>query len=83
MDSKRFPGKPLIKIFGEAMVYHVWNMARKSKVGDVIVACCDKEVKDYLLEKKISYVMTKKKLRSGTDRVYEAIKSFSNLRDYK
>ena len=61
MDSKRFPGKPLINIFGKAMVYHVWHMAKKSRVGDVLLACCDKEVKDYLLEKKIPHIMTKKK----------------------
>ena len=82
MDSKRFPGKPLINIFGKAMVYHVWHMAKKSRVGDVLVACCDKEVKDYLLEKKIPHIMTKKNHRSGTDRVYEAMKKFSKIKKY-
>ena len=73
MASLRLPGKPLLDINGKAMVAHVWEKAILSKSGDVIVACCDKEARDYLKNKKIPYVMTKKKLNSGTDRVYYAM----------
>ena len=73
MASLRLPGKPLVEINGKAMVAHVWERAISSKCGDVIVACCDKEARDYLKKKKIPFVMTKKKLNSGTDRVYSAI----------
>ena len=41
MASKRFPGKPLVDICGKSMIYRVWERAVKSKVGDVLVACCD------------------------------------------
>ncbi len=83
MDSKRFPGKPLINIFGKSMIYHVWERAVKSKVGDVLVACCDKEAVEYLKRNKIDYINTKKNLRSGTDRVYQAIKKSGKLKNYK
>ena len=52
MASSRLPGKPLIDINGKAMVAHVWEKAILSKCGDVIVACCDKEARDYLKKKK-------------------------------
>ena len=41
MASKRFPGKPLVKIDGIPMVQRVWQQAIKSKVGDVYVACSE------------------------------------------
>lgn len=83
MDSKRFPGKPLVEINGKSMIHHVWERAIKSKVGDVLVACCDREAVDYLKKNKIEYVNTKKSLRSGTDRVYSAIKKAGKLKKYK
>ena len=83
MASKRFPGKPLVDIYGKSMIYRVWERAIKSKVGDVLVACCDKETMDYLKKYKIEYVNTKKNLKSGTDRVYYAIKKAGKLKNYK
>ena len=83
MASKRFPGKPLVDIYGKSMIYHVWDKAMKSKVGDVLVACCDKEVEAYLKRNKIKYVNTKKNLRSGTDRVYDAVRIAGKLKNYK
>ena len=82
MASSRLPGKPLLEINGKAMVAHVWEKAKLSKCGDVIVACCDKEARDYLKKKKISYVMTKKKLNSGTDRVYNAMNALLKKKLY-
>lgn len=83
MASSRLPGKPLIEINGKAMVVHVWEKAISSKCGDVIVACCDKEVRDYLKKKKIPFIMTKKKLNSGTDRVYNAMQALLKKNLYK
>ena len=73
MASLRLPGKPLLEIKGKAMVAHVWERAILSNCGDVIVACCDNEARDYLKKNNIPFVMTKKKLNSGTDRVYNAV----------
>ena len=58
MASLRFPGKPLVEINGKAMIAHVWERAILSKCGEVIVACCDKEAKDYLKKNDIPFVMT-------------------------
>ena len=83
MASSRLPGKPLIDINGKAMIAHVWEKAILSKCGDVIVACCDKESVDYLKKKNIPYVKTKKKLNSGTDRVYYAMEALIKKKSYK
>lgn len=83
MGSSRFPGKPLIDINGKAMIAHVWHKAMSSNCGDVIVACCDKEVSDYLKKYNIPFIMTKKKLNSGTDRVYNAIENLKKKTFYK
>ena len=82
MGSKRFPGKPLVKIRNKTMLEHVWERAKESKVGKVIIACCDKEVKDFLEEKKLDYIMTRKSLKTGTDRVFSAYSSLKNKRKY-
>lgn len=82
MASKRFPGKPLINIKGKSMVSRVWESAVKANVGDVLVACCDKQVKEHLEEKKIPNIMTKKNLRSGTDRVYSALQKSGMIHKY-
>ena len=83
MASSRLRDKPLIDINGKAMVEHVWERAMLSKCGDVIVACCDKEARDYLKKKNIPYVMTKKKLNSGTEREYNAMNTLLNKKLYK
>ena len=79
MASRRFPGKPLIKLKGKSMIRHVWEKAIKAKVGEVVVACCDDAIKEELEKYNISFVMTKKSHKSGNDRVYEAYKKLSKL----
>ena len=83
MASKRFPGKPLVLIEEKTMLEHVVDRAIESKVGDVLVACCDKEIKNLMEKRKIKYVMTNKKLISGTDRVFSAYNSFKNKKKYE
>ena len=46
MQSSRLPGKPLLDMEGVPMVIRVAIKARESNIGDVIIACCDKEVYD-------------------------------------
>ncbi len=82
MSSVRFPGKPLVNINGKTMVERVWESAIKAKIGDVYVACCDKEIETVLLQKKIKYIFTKKNLTSGTDRVFNAYSKIKNRHDY-
>tara|TARA_A100001015_G_scaffold319312_1_gene441810 strand:+ start:2632 stop:3375 length:744 start_codon:yes stop_codon:yes gene_type:complete len=82
MASSRFPGKPLININGKTMIERVWECAIKADVGDVYVACCDKPVKNLLIEKKIPHIYTKKNLKTGTDRVYHAFLKIKNKLNY-
>ena len=44
MQSTRLPGKPLLDMEGIPMVIRVAIKAKESNVGDVLIACCDKEV---------------------------------------
>ena len=78
MSSSRFPGKPLINIYEKKMLERVWICAVKANIGDVYVACCDKPIQDFLIKKKIPYIYTKKNLKSGTDRVYDAFLKIKN-----
>ena len=82
MSSSRFPGKPLIDINGKTMIERVWNCAKKANIGDIYVACCDKPVKNLLIEKNTIYIY-KKNLKSGSDRVYEAFLKVKHRFSYK
>ncbi len=73
LDSKRFPGKPLVNIAGKTMIARMINIAEESSIGPVIVACCEKEVKDEAVALGVEAVMTDKNLPSGSDRVFAAI----------
>lgn len=46
MGSTRFPGKPLVKIAGHALIYWVWRNAMRVGVP-VLVASADQEILDY------------------------------------
>ena len=48
MASQRFPNKPMAKIDGIPMIERVWRQGMDSKIGDVFVACCEKEVFDLI-----------------------------------
>ena len=82
MSSSRFPGKPLVNIKGRTMIEKVWQNAKKSKIGDVVVACCDKEIEKVLTQKGIKYVYTKKGLESGSDRVLQAYEKIKDNTRY-
>ena len=78
MASTRFPGKPMALIDGKPMIQHVWKQAITSKLGEVIVACAEKEVSDLIKSLGGNAVMTSPELPSGTDRIYAAIKDHPN-----
>ena len=82
MASKRFPNKPMALIKGKPMIQRVWEKAVLSSVGDVIVACSEKEVYDLITSLKGKAELTDPDLPSGTDRVYAAIQKHSNISQY-
>jgi len=78
MQSRRLPGKPLLDIEGIPMVIRVAKQAIKSNVGEVCIACCDEEVYKTAQNYDINVIKTSPKHKSGSDRIYEALKNFDS-----
>jgi len=83
MGSSRFPGKPLSKIKNETMVQRVYRIAKKSKVQDVYVACCDQEIVNHLKKNNIKYIITSKKHKRATERTSEAVRKIEKIKKKK
>ena len=72
--STRFPGKPLIDIQGQPMVWRVYEQASKAKCFEkVVVATDDKRIEKVIKERGGNVVMTSEKHRNGTERCVEAL----------
>ena len=75
MGSSRLPGKPLKFIQGRPMLEHVYERANFFKKWTKLsIATCDQKIKNFCKSKNYNYVMTSKKHKECTDRVYEAVK---------
>ena len=48
MASTRLPGKPLMAIDGIPMIQRVWQQAIESNIGEVFVACAEKNIYDLI-----------------------------------
>ena len=79
MASVRFPNKPMALLNNKPMILHVWERAKESKIGRVLVACCEKEVADCIRSAGGEAILTNPNLASGTDRVYAAIENNEEL----
>lgn len=72
--SKRLPGKPLLTICGQPMIWHVYFRAKKADVLDrLIVATDDKRIFNAVKEFGGEVKLTSPTHPSGTDRVAEAV----------
>ena len=80
MSATRLPGKPLLKINGLSIISHVSKKAGEANIGDVIVATEDQEIIDDVKSNGFNAILTSNKHKTGTDRIYEALKK-SNVRD--
>lgn len=73
-ESSRFPGKPLAKILGKAMILHVYEQASKAlQIDQVFVATDHSKIKEVIEEFGGNAIMTSKDAASGSDRILEAI----------
>jgi len=71
-NSKRLPGKPLIKIRGIPMIVRTYNQCAKVvPKSKIFVATDDKRVKKTCDKFQINTIMTSKKCLTGTDRIAE------------
>mgnify|MGYP001450810645 CR=1 FL=1 len=82
MASTRFPNKPMALIDGKTMIQRVWEQAKLSDLGEVIVACSATEIYDHISSLGGKVEMTNPDLPSGTDRIFEAINNYSNISHY-
>ena len=80
MSATRLPGKPLLKINGLSIISHVSKKAEEANIGDVIVATEDQEIVDDVRSNGFKAILTSNKHKTGTDRIYEALKK-SNIKD--
>ena len=80
MSAKRLPGKPLLKLNGKSIITHVLNKAKDCKIGNIMVATEDKVILNEVQNNGFKAVLTSKKHKSGTDRIWEA---FQKVRDKK
>lgn len=71
--STRFPGKPLVKIKGKAMVQRVYEQALKSEVDKVVVATDDQRIVDCIEAFEGNVVMTSVEHPNGTCRCEEVL----------
>jgi 3-deoxy-manno-octulosonate cytidylyltransferase (CMP-KDO synthetase) len=72
--STRLPGKPLLTIAGKPLIQWVYEKAVSSSADNVLVATDDVRIREACASFGAEAVMTDPDLRSGTDRVYEAIR---------
>ena len=74
--STRLPGKALADIAGKPLIQRVYERARESKLqSDVIIATDDERIRDVCRSFGAPVAMTSPDCKSGTDRVFEAVKA--------
>ncbi len=76
MKAKRLPGKPMKLIGGKEMILHVYDSAKNSKVGNVLVVTPDKEIDKLIKKNGGNSFLSLKDHETGTDRVFEGYKNF-------
>ncbi len=76
MASTRFPGKPLVDIYGLPMVEHVRRRALMStSVDEVVVATCDQQIMDTVTQFGGKVIITAVTHEDCTGRVAEAVET--------
>lgn len=70
--STRFPGKPLVDIYGKTMIQRVYDQSIKTKgLAEVVVATDDERIAEEVTNFGGKYVITSPLHQSGTDRCAE------------
>jgi len=77
LSAKRLPGKPLLKINGISIISHVVKKAKEADIGDVYVATEDKEIIDDVHLNGGKAILTSKKHKTGSDRIFECFEKLN------
>jgi len=79
MASSRLPGKPLLELNGLPMILHILERCRLYEgFSRVVVATCDQEIYDAVINHGGEAVMTSDQHERCTDRIEEAINNMSD-----
>ena len=82
MGSSRLFGKPLKKIQGKPMIWHVWSRALKCNIGPVFVATDSIKIAEQIESEGGQTVLTSESHPSGSDRVFEALEKIDSKKKY-
>jgi len=70
--AQRFPGKPLVMLWGKPMLQHVWERARAARgIDELVIATDDERIAQAARAWGAAVEMTSASCTSGTDRVAE------------
>ena len=80
-ESTRFPGKPLVEIFGKTMIQRVYEKVSQSQMLDEVwVATDDQRIVDHLQSLNIPYILTASNISTGTERCLVAARTLGYLK---
>ena len=74
MSATRLPGKPLLKINNLSIISHVFNKAKNTGLGKVVVCTEDQLILEDVIKNGGEAILTDNNHKSGTDRIFEAYK---------
>ena len=78
LDAQRLPNKPLKLINNKEMILHVYDVAIRSKAGEVYVATPDQQIVDTVKNSGGNAIKTSNNHETGTDRIFEVFKKTLN-----
>ena len=80
LNSKRLKHKPLLSIDGLPIIVHTFKRAMLSKKLDRVIVCCDdKKIFDVVTKHGGEAILTSKKHKNGTERIYEIAKKIKKV----
>lgn len=82
LAASRLPDKPLADICGKPMIARVIERALQTGIKDIVVAVGDKEIIEPANAAGAHAILTDPNLPSGTDRIYAALETFDDAKEY-
>ena len=78
LSATRLPNKPLLKINNTSIINHVYQKAVSAEIGDTYVATGDNKIYEEVTKNGGKCILTEKKHKTGTDRIFEAFQKLNN-----